>query len=800
MKNFLKILSFSILTAFAVASCEEIKEPVEIHLNKEYISNLQVGASQTLVATVTPEGSNVKVVWTSADTGIATVSSEGVVTGVAPGTVDITAKADNSTATCKVVVTPALPINIELSASEIELNIGDKRNLEVTLTPSYAVAEDLVWESSDSEVAVVSDGVVTAVKEGEAVITVACNDGKLTASCSVKVLPEDVEVEVKVTAIEIDPKSVELEIGQQKTLAVNVTPAEAVADDLVWETSNSEVAIVSGGVVTAVKAGNATITAKCNDGAVSATCSVTVLETEVAPSLTSVVINADATDLQIGKTVALRAEYFPEGAVPTNVSWTVDKPDFAQIDQNGVITGKYAEKQPIDPANPAYKEWIKVTVTVIADGLKASYSLRVIPTQPESIEVDLPADGHLRVGQEWDFNPRVLPQGHGFGVTCSIMKPGDKFTADSRLSSDVPGTIAAQFAVANHENLVYESYRRNVSLSVIPYWVESVSIPETQEMEVGGSIILSPEFTSDVDGVQPSYKDVKWSSSDQSVASINEKTGEIVAHAAGHTTITVTTANDWSVPGGEEQKSATCVLTVKAADSGLNVGDYFYSDGTWSSDLQSGKTVVGVVFAKTNATAADPVLAKDFPDCTHGLVLGLTEYADQDFGSVSVYDGHGYYANLGYDASSIVDVEKQNGYGNSKAHRDLNASKADYVALFNAESGVIAAQTNAVATPSGASSWYVPSYKEMTMILANYDTVNAAIVSAGGMAIATPNPIENSWDDNRSSDWYWTSTIYGKPYGASYDHYKYAFDISKGAWTTSQQSFAKCKVRVVFAF
>ena len=800
MKNFLKVLSFSILTAFAAASCEEIKEPVEIQLNKEYISNLQVGASQTLVATVTPEGSNVKVVWTSADAGIATVSSEGVVTGVAPGTVDITAKADNSTATCKVVVTPALPTNIELSSSEIELNIGDKRNLEVTITPSYAVAEDLVWESSDSDVAVVSDGVVTALKDGEAVITAACNDGKLTASCRVKVLPEDVEVEVKITAIELDPKSVEMEIGQQKTLAVNVIPAEAVADDLVWETSNSEVAMVSAGVVTAVKAGNATITAKCNDGTVSATCSVTVLETEVAPSLTSVVINADATDIQIGKTVALHAEYFPEGAVPTNVSWTVDKPDFAQIDQNGVVTGKYAEKQPIDPANPAYKEWIKVTVTVIADGLRASYSLRVIPTQPESIEVDLPAEGHIRVGQVWDFNPRVLPQELGFRVTCSIMTPGDRFTAESRLSSDLPGTVAAQFAVATHENLVYESYRRNVSLSVIPYWVESLSIPETQEMEVGGSIVLSPEFTSDVDGVQPTYKDVKWASSDQSVATINEKTGEILALAAGQTTITVTTANDWSVPGGEEQKSATCVLTVKAADSGLNIGDYFYSDGTWSSDLQSGKTVVGVVFAKANATAADPVLAKDFPDCTHGLVLGLAEYTEQDLGSVSAYYGHGYYADLGYDAASIVSLDKPNGYGNSKAHRDLNASKPDYVTLFNAESGVVATQTNDMSTPPGTSSWYVPSYKEMDMILANYDTINASLDAAGGQKVADPYEKEESFDDMRTSDWYWTSTIYGKQYGSSFDHYKYAFDISKGGWTTSQQSFAKCKVRVVFAF
>jgi hypothetical protein len=319
-------------------------------------------------------------------------------------------------------------------------------------------------------------------------------------------------------------------------------------------------------------------------------------------------------------------------------------------------------------------------------------------------------------------------------------------------------------------------------------------------MELGASLSMNPEFTSDVEGVQPSYKDVKWSSSDPSVATIDEKTGEIVAVAVGQTNITVTTTSSWAVPSGQEQKSATCVLTVKASEVTLNVGDYFYSDGTWSSDLQSGKTVVGIVFSKANAVTSDPVLAKDFPECTHGIVLGLTEYADQDFGAVSAYNGHGYYSGLGYDASLIVNEEKPNGYGNSKAHKDLNASKSDYVTLFNAESGVIATQTNAVATPSNASSWYVPSYREMKMIHANYDTINAALNAAGGQPIAAPYEREESFDAMHSSDWYWTSTIYGKPYSTSFDHFKYPFDISKGAWTTAQQSSAKCKVRVVFAF
>jgi hypothetical protein len=86
------------------------------------------------------------------------------------------------------------------------------------------------------------------------------------------------------------------------------------------------------------------------------------------------------------------------------------------------------------------------------------------------------------------------------------------------------------------------------------------------------------------------------------------------------------------------------------------------------------------------------------------------------------------------------------------------------------------------------------------MICASYDKINAALAAAGGQQIATPFEREESFIDGYSSDWYWTSTIYGKPYSSSFDHFKYAFDISKGSWTTFQQSSAKCKVRVVFAF
>ena len=88
------------------------------------------------------------------------------------------------------------------------------------------------------------------------------------------------------------------------------------------------------------------------------------------------------------------------------------------------------------------------------------------------------------------------------------------------------------------------------------------------------------------------------------------------------------------------------------------------------------------------------------------------------------------------------------------------------------------------------------------MINASRDVINASLQTAGGQKIADPYEKEESFDENRSSDWYWTSTIYGKGYAnaGTYDHYLYAFDISKGGWTTSQQPNAKCKVRVILAF
>ena len=578
-----------LLAACSLFGCVEPEQeiPVTVRLNKEMISSLSVGASQTLLATVMPKGTEVSLVWASDKEDIAVVDDQGKVTGVTPGTAVISVTADEAVATCEVTVVAVKAEKIALDPKEIELVVDQQRVLEVVFTPAEALASDLEWSVDKSSVATVdNEGKVTAKSAGTCVVIAKCNKGKLAAACQVTVVDKEDggnddggndDTVVEAESMELDPSTLALKVGNEWTIRTIFHPENATVTDLEWKTSDATVATVENGKVKAIKEGDAVITATCNGGKLSATCEVTVSEPDDEDlSIESVTLYAQdgITDVQVGKTLQLNAVYEPTGAVPTNVSWTIDRPEAADVNQNGLVTGKLANK--------GDRDWDKVNVTVTADDKSSTITLRVIPVQPEFIEVDLPENNQLRVGEEWDFNPRVIPEGLGYGVTCSIMKPGNKFTSEAKLSSDEPGTIAAQFAVATNENLVYESYRRNVNVSVIPYWVESVTLPDAQEMEVGGSIILSPVFTSDVEGVQPTSKELVWTSSDETKAVVDNN-GKVTALASGTVEITATTSGGWSVPSGQAQKSAKCTVTISEAEYTIKVGDFYYSDGTTSS-------------------------------------------------------------------------------------------------------------------------------------------------------------------------------------------------------------------------
>lgn len=153
------------------------------------------GTTTQLTAMLTPEGAFGSVTWTSSDENVATVDANGVVTGVAGGTCTITATVGGSlkTATCTVIV-KQLVTSIMLSQTIAVLELDGYVRLIATVLPKNADNKNVVWSSSDENVAPVRNGRVDAYGYGKAIITCEAADGSgVKATCLVSIPANEYE-------------------------------------------------------------------------------------------------------------------------------------------------------------------------------------------------------------------------------------------------------------------------------------------------------------------------------------------------------------------------------------------------------------------------------------------------------------------------------------------------------------------------------------------------------------------------------------------------------------------------------
>ena len=346
----------------------EVISVESVSLNSQ-TGKLRVGEQTTLIATITPDNAtNKSVTWKSDNTEAATVEN-GVVTAVGEGKANITVTTvdGNKTATCEITVLPEEEpepeiINVEnvtLNSQNEELKIGDTVTLVATITPSNATNKNVTWSSDNTNVATVNNGVVRAVGEGKANITVTTVDGNKTAVCEITVLPKeepepDPEPEViNVENVTLNSQNEELKIGDTVTLVATITPSNATNKNVTWSSDNTNVATVNNGVVRAVGEGKANITVTTVDGNKTATCMITVLpeeEPEPEPEPTpepdpepevinveSVALNSQNEELKIGETTTLVATVMPSNATNKKVVWSSDNTNVATVN-NGVVT------------------------------------------------------------------------------------------------------------------------------------------------------------------------------------------------------------------------------------------------------------------------------------------------------------------------------------------------------------------------------------------------------------------------------------------------------------------------------
>ena len=349
MKNnffalFTILLSISLITTY---SCKKEKDKsvsvTEVGLNKTSTTLIE-GETETLVATVMPENATDKsVVWESGNESAATVSQEGLVTAVGEGKATITVKTNDGgfSASCEVTVNKKViaVTNVVLGNTELTLVEGEEEKLAVAVTPENATDKSVVWESGNESVATVSqEGLVTAVGEGKATITVKTNDGGFRASCEVTVKKKVIAV----TGVKLSAASMTLREGEKGTLTATVEPANATNKNVEWWTTDLDIVCVtsapggSTGYVEARKAGKATVTVKTEDGEFSTSCEITVEKKEVP--VTGIALEQSSLLLPVGNTYTLRAHVQPSNATDQDIQWGSSNGGVATVDQTGKVT------------------------------------------------------------------------------------------------------------------------------------------------------------------------------------------------------------------------------------------------------------------------------------------------------------------------------------------------------------------------------------------------------------------------------------------------------------------------------
>ena len=437
---------------------------------------------------------------------------------------------------------------------------------------------------------------------------------------------------------------------------------------------------------------------------------------------------------------------YSEGYTPAQSLWESSDPSLLTVTpcEGGAVVEAVYDGMMADD------ETKSVTITHYAGSKSASKTIDITRAVPKSIEfVGLPENNTLYLGEGFgpDFRAVVHPKQasqhvaflgtDGFGSVAYGSRPAYKtgYFELTAQTSYIPGwgEVKATVYITVKARLVEGGALSNSSLTL--------SEGETAELTV--------DFT-------PAHDDnydysVVWESSDETVATVED--GKVTAVAEGTATVSVTLSNG---------DTLTCEVTVQQpVAASVFVGDFYYSDGTWSTDLDPSKTVIGVVFSVEKPTQmGDAQLAKDKPGATHGLVVALEETADIKWQESSSNVGKWLEENTGY--SYLTAQDRKCGYSNTLGLKAYNAACAP-------ENKVLVADcAPEIELGSETSGWYLPSYAELDMLFKYEQSTRSAMISNGAIANkiveagGTPFSIirynYNTPDGSQDAPSYWTST------------------------------------------
>lgn len=348
----------SVISFTGNGGVDEVSWRVDVSDLKDFIRDLtlsptqlefsSIGAAQQITSTITPATAfNKKLLWSSSDEAVAIVDVIGKVTSVADGSCTISAKTTDGssiTATCAVIVNSVIePESISIEPKEITLTEGLSAELKATITPANVTDKTITWSSSAESVASVdANGKVTALKVGTATIT--AKNGGVSGECVVTVAP---------TVITFTPDNIELFPTQSQQLVwtsvpTGITPTFVSSDESIATVDDA-------GMVTAIKAGEVTITGTYRSG--SGKCTVKVLQ--------PIIEFGGNIDMYAGEYRTVEPiNLYPND--PSLIQWSSSDESVATVSS----TGEVHTNKDLDKPEP-----VRITATIY--GVSAFYLIKV---------------------------------------------------------------------------------------------------------------------------------------------------------------------------------------------------------------------------------------------------------------------------------------------------------------------------------------------------------------------------------------------------------------------------------------
>lgn len=355
----------AITKSFEVTVEEKIIDVKTISVSNSSLSMME-GEQFTVTATVYPtDASNKSLTWTSENENVVTVK-DGVITAVGVGNAKVIVRSvsnPNVTQVITVNVSEKQTIHVSdivLSINNITLLEGKSTTITATVEPSNADNKTLIWTSSDTNVATVNIyGQIKAIKEGTATIIVTSIDNpNITRKVTVIV---EKQKDIPVTQIVLSETDITIKEMNAFTLRATIFPENTTNRNVMWSSSNTNVATVKNGVIYGIKAGSTIITARVGD--VQATCQVTVKENTI--NIMGILVNPTLLELTVGDTSLLNATIIPSNATNRNIIWSSKNDTVAKVDALGNVTAVGAGETEIIVTS-AYDETkfnvVKVTV------------------------------------------------------------------------------------------------------------------------------------------------------------------------------------------------------------------------------------------------------------------------------------------------------------------------------------------------------------------------------------------------------------------------------------------------------